>query len=243
MGGTAALHGEDPEFRFVLVHATDGSGGDIPPGFPATRETLGSIRRTECEAAWRAHGRVPDRHEWLDIEDGAVDQVPFDELVETIATILDEEEPAVVSTFGPDGITGHPDHIRIGAATDAAFMRFAGSGRNGFQRLLHGALPQSIFERLNEVRVAGGRPSYEPAETYHLRGVPDDQIGLVVDCRPVADRIVAGLLEHRSQLHVMADDPTDTARWARLVSREWSIVAWPPRPPGTPILADVFEGL
>ena len=233
MGGTVALHDADPEFRFVLVHATDGSGGDIPPGFPATRETLGSIRRAECEAAWRvarsgARSSRVARHRGR----GELDQVPFDDLVETIATILDEEEPAVVSTFGPDGITGHPDHITIGAATDAAFMRFAGSGRNGFKRLLHGALPQSIFERLNEVRVAGGDRRTSRAEMYHLRGVPDDQVGLVVDCRPVADRIVAGLLEHRSQLHVMADDPTDTARWARLVSREWSIVAWPPRPPG-----------
>ena len=243
MAGTVALHGDDPEFRYVLVHVTDGGAGDIQPGFPATRDTLGRIRRAECEAAWRAHGRVPDRHEWLDYEDGEVDQVPFDELVDTIATILDEEQPTVVATFGPDGITGHPDHVAVGAATDAAFLRFAGTGRSGFKRLLHGALPQSIFERLNDRRTAGGRPPYDPTQTYHLRGVPDEEIGLVVDCRPVADRIVAGLQEHRSQHHVMADDPADSEGWARLVSREWSIVAWPPRPAAAPMLTDVFEGL
>jgi hypothetical protein len=43
--------------------------------------------------------------------------------------------------------------------------------------------------------------------------VPDERIGIVVDCRPVADRIVAGLGEHRSQHHVMSDDPSDTERW------------------------------
>lgn len=38
---------DDPGFRFVLVHATDGAGG-----------------------------RTPDRHEWLGSVDGAVDRVP-----------------------------------------------------------------------------------------------------------------------------------------------------------------------
>jgi N-acetylglucosamine malate deacetylase 2 len=31
--------------------------------------------------------------------------------------------PHVVVTFGPDGITGHPDHLAIGAATTLAFAR------------------------------------------------------------------------------------------------------------------------
>ena len=69
------------------------------------------------------------------------------------------------------------------------------------------------------------------------------RIGITVDCRPVADRKVAGLGEHRSQHHVMSDDPSDTERWKRLVGREWWVVAWPERPPGAPMLGDIFEGL
>jgi hypothetical protein len=75
------------------------------------------------------------------------------------------------------------------------------------------------------------------------RGVPDERIGIVVDCRPVADRIVAGLGEHRSQHHVMSDDPSDTERWKRVVGRESWVVAWPERPAGAPMLTDLFEGL
>ena len=119
--GSVALHADDPDFRFILVHATFGEHGEIREGFPATRQTLGSIRRAEDEAAWRALGRVPDRHEWLGLPDGGVADVPFDEVVAAVARILDEEDPAVVVTFGPDGIFGHPDHIAIGAATDEAF--------------------------------------------------------------------------------------------------------------------------
>ena len=243
VAGTVALHAAEPGFRFVLVHATDGGRGDIRPGFPATRETLGEVRRGECASAWRTLGRPPDRHEWLGFPDGEVGDVPFSRLVDPIADVLEEECPDVVLTFGPDGIFGHPDHIAVGAATDAAFLRFAGTGRPGFRRLLHGAVPQSVFERWNRQRAELGLYVFDPSRTYHMRGVPDEQIGIEVDCRGVADRIVAGLREHRSQLHVMSDEPIDTERWARRVSREWSVVVWPPRHATEGLLTDVFDGL
>ena len=141
--GSVALHAADPDFRFVLIHATDGGAGDIREGFPATRQNLGAIRRAECAAAWRAVGRRPDRHEWLGYPDGEVGRVDLGELSNRITAILEQEAPDVVATFGPDGITGHPDHIAVGAATDAAFARLAGTGRPGFKRLLHRVLPQS----------------------------------------------------------------------------------------------------
>lgn len=243
IAGTVALHADDPEFRFVLVLATDGGAGDIREGFPATRETLGAIRRGEDEAAWRALGRVPDWHEWLGYQDGAVSDVPPEELTERVAAILTEERPDVVATFGPDGIFGHPDHIAIGAATDAAFHRLAPHADRGFRRLCHGAVPESVFQRWNSQRASMGLYVFDPTRTYHMRGVPDEGIGITVDTRPVADRVVAGLGEHRSQHHVMSDDAADTRRWERLVSREWWVVAWPERPAGAPMLTDLFEAL
>ena len=150
--GSVALHADETDFRFVLIHATFGEQGEIRDGLGATRETLGSIRRAEDEAAWRAHGRAPDRHEWLGLPDGGVADVPFDDVVAAVARILEEEDPAVVVTFGPDGIFGHPDHIAIGAATDEAFARLRSKDGSGFQRLAHGAVPQSVFERWNRQR-------------------------------------------------------------------------------------------
>ena len=67
VAGTVALHAADPGFRFILIHATDGGRGDIREGFPATRESLGRIHRREGEEGWRALGRSPDRHEWLEL--------------------------------------------------------------------------------------------------------------------------------------------------------------------------------
>lgn len=241
--GSVALHADEPDFRFVLVHATAGEQGDIREGFPATRQTLGAVRRAEDDAAWRALGRVPDRHEWLALPDGGVADVPFEDVVTAVARILDEEEPAVVVTFGPDGIFGHPDHVAIGAATDEAFVRLRAEHRPGFRRLAHGAVPQSVFERWNRQRAELGLFTFDPTQTYHMRGVPDEQIRVTVDCREVTSRIVAGLREHRSQLHVMSDDPTNTDQWERRLRREWYTIAWPPVEPEAPMLTDLFDGL
>ncbi len=243
LAGSVALHAADPAFRFVLVHATDGAAGEIPPGFPATRESLGAVRRGECRNAWRALGRVPDRHVWLDYADGAVSEVPFEELVSRIAALLDEEHPDVVATFGPDGITGHPDHITVGLAADEAFHRGRAAGSPGLRRLLHGALKASTFERWNAARVRAGKEAWDPSRVYHLRGVPDELIGLEVDTTVVADRIVAGLSQHRSQLHLISDPTRSAANWRRTVGREFFVVAWPPRTSDDPVLHDIFEGL
>lgn len=241
--GTVALHALDAGFRFVLIHATDGEAGEIREGFPATPATLGAIRRAECAAAWRAVGREPDRHEWLGYPDGRLADVPAAELTDRIAAVLQDEAPDVVATFGPDGITGHPDHIAVGAATDAAFARLAGSEVPAVRRLLHHVLPQTVFDRWQEQRRALDLPVFDPARTYHGRGVPDEEVGLVVDCSDVAPRIVAGILEHRSQLHVMADTPLDRHRLERIVRREWASVISPARAPSDPVLTDIFDGI
>ena len=163
--------------------------------FPPRARRL-AARQAEDEAAWQALGRLPDRHEWLALPDGGVSSVPFDDVVAMVERILVEEQPAVVATFGPDGISGHPDHVTIGAATDAAFARVHDRGGSGFQRLLHSAVPQSVVDRWNRRRAGLGLFEFDPTEVYHLRGVPDEQIGITVDCRAVAGRIGAGLREH-----------------------------------------------
>ncbi|MDX6232781.1 MAG: N-acetylglucosamine malate deacetylase 2, partial [Nocardioidaceae bacterium] len=70
-----------------------------------------------------------------------------------------------------------------------------------------------------------------------------EQIGVTVDCRAVADRIGAGLREHRSQHHVMSDDPDNSEQWDKRIKDEWHVVAWPTPEPGAPMLTDLFDGL
>ena len=54
---------------------------------------------------------------------------------------------------------------------------------------------QSVFDRWQRQRTALGLPVFDPTQTYHGRAVPDGEIGMEVDCRSVAERVVAGILE------------------------------------------------
>jgi hypothetical protein len=104
-------------------------------------------------------------------------------------------------------------------------------------------MPESVFARWNESRARRGLATWDPSAVYHLRGVPDEQIGISVDVSSVADRVVAGLREHRSQQHVITEEGVSDERWSRAASREHLVIAWPERPVGGPRLASVFEGL
>ena len=241
--GSIALHERDPGFRFILVLATDGAAGQISRGVEATRETLGAWRRTESANAWRAHGTIPVRHEWLGYQDGHVHEVDPAELSGRVHQILAEERPQIVATFGPDGITGHRDHIAIGRATDAAFESARAIPGPGLRRLVHGAMRASVYQRWNAARVRDGLTAWNPLLEFHLRPVPDEMIGIEVDTSIVAHRILAGLREHRSQRDVLMDPGRDEAAWLRALGREPSVLAWPPRQPGAAVLSDLFEGL
>ncbi len=241
--GTVAMHRDDPRFRLVVLHATDGGGGEVAAGVSVSHDGLGPQRRREDDAAWAAVGRVPDRHDWLGYADGHVASVAHERLVIQISEFLEQERPDVVVTFGPDGITGHPDHIAVGAATDAAFHRVRASPGPGLRRLLHCAIRESLFERHQQWRTRNGRERWDPTALYHLRGTPDELIDIDVDTQSVANLIVAGLKEHVTQRDVIFDPRGSDAEWSRYAKREFHVQAWPPRADGSAVLADVFDAL
>lgn len=244
--GLIALHRDDPELRFVLVHATDGGAGAIAPGSGATRETLGEVRRAEDVAGWQVVGRPPDRHEWLGLEDGALAELEPTVLEGLILPILAEERPDVVLTFGPDGITGHPDHVAVGAATTSVFLdlvgRPASADAPGLRRLFHGAYPRSVLDRVNGRRVAAGLPAWDPTQLYHPRGVPDENIACTVDQREVVPVVREAFRAHRSQWASPWTEQ-DEAGWVTAAGESHLVQAWPPRRPGQPKLTDPFDGL
>lgn len=240
--GTVALHADDPDFRFVLVHVTSGEAGPIAEGSGATRETLGAVREEEDRRSWIALGREPDRHEWFRLPDHGVADQAYAGLVERIAEVLRQERPDVVITFGPEGVTAHPDHITVGLAASEAFHHVRGESMGGFCRLLHNSLPASWIAGWNRRMVEAGREPFDPTQLYHPRGVPDETIGVIVDCGPVVERKLAALLEHRTQADDIGEEMSEGEQRAAL-GRETFVIAWPPCEPGAPVLTDVFEGL
>lgn len=128
--------------RVVCVHATLGEHGtDDPRRWPPER--LGPHRLAELAVALGALGVAES--EVLGYPDGGCDQVDDHRAVAALVATIERVEPDVIVTFGPDGITGHPDHIAVGRWTTAAWTSAGGS------RLLYATSTESFMARFREV--------------------------------------------------------------------------------------------
>jgi N-acetyl-1-D-myo-inositol-2-amino-2-deoxy-alpha-D-glucopyranoside deacetylase len=241
VSGTVSLLGDDPTLRFVLVLATDGDAGEIAPDVPVIRAQLARHRRAEDATSWRTLGRVPDRVVGLGLPDGGIDRLLCGVLADLVEGVLAEERPDVVVTFGPDGLTGHADHVCVGAATTAAFRRLSARGGPGLHRLLHTGIPRTRFEAWNH-DLAAGLPTWDPALPYRFRWIPDTAVDIDVDCASVAGRGVAGVRAHRSQWSYATVPAAADAPLAASLARESWTVAWSDTPLAAPA-TDVFAGL
>jgi LmbE family N-acetylglucosaminyl deacetylase len=61
----------------------------------------------------------------LDYAEEGLSGIDFDELVGRIVQPIRMHRPEVILSFGPEGVSGDPDHVIVGRATAAAFERAA----------------------------------------------------------------------------------------------------------------------
>jgi LmbE family N-acetylglucosaminyl deacetylase len=121
-GSLALAHASGATTRLLV--ATRGEAG-TPDGVPDV--SFGDTREAELICAAREIGL--DEVSVLDgYPDGGVADQPFDALVDEIAAWLSDRRPTAIITFGPHGVTGHPDHVVVGNATRWAVERLADSG-------------------------------------------------------------------------------------------------------------------
>ena len=144
-GGLMAM-ARDNGSRVVCVTATRGElGTPDPVAWPPHR--LATARTGELARCLEILGVT--EHHWLGYRDGECATVHAADAVAQLCGVIGRVGPDTVLTFGPDGITGHPDHQAVSAWTAAAFDRAAPSGA----RLLHAAVAQRRAPRwsaLNE---------------------------------------------------------------------------------------------
>jgi LmbE family N-acetylglucosaminyl deacetylase len=238
VAGTVAQHA-DEDIEVVVILATSGDAGQIADPGLATPENLGAVREEEDRASWSEVG-VPVVHHFLRYPDGGLDAVPREELVSRIEDLLRASAPDVVATFGPEGVTGHADHVTVGEAATEAFHRCRTPAAGGFERLLYSAIPQSMMDHWAELMRARGIEPPDPTQPFQPRGVTDERFGVMVDCSAAYERKLAALRRHRTQGE-MQDIPYDL--WPEVLGAEDFVLAWPERRPDDPVLADVFEGL
>ena len=146
-GGTFAKYASaGAEVRVVSL--TRGGAGQIRDANAATRSTLEAVREKELEAAGNELGLTETR--CLDHPDGGLSGIDSQVLVRVASELINELDPDVVITFGPDGFSGHPDHVAVGAAVTAACYELRSSTSI---RLFHCHLPRSrmlLRDRLAE---------------------------------------------------------------------------------------------
>lgn len=94
----------------ACVTATKGElGVQDESRWPADR--LGEIRAIELKQAYEVLGI--NHHHWMDYPDGGCASADIAEASERLAGIIDDYKPDTILTFGPDGLTGHPDHQAV----------------------------------------------------------------------------------------------------------------------------------
>src|SRR5690606_32065718 len=72
---------------------------------------LAEIRTKEMAEALQVIG--VKNHHWLGYPDGGCQHIPDRAAVEQIAKYIHTYQPDTILTFGPDGMTGHPDHQTV----------------------------------------------------------------------------------------------------------------------------------
>jgi LmbE family N-acetylglucosaminyl deacetylase len=145
-----------------LVCATRGEKGarlDVP----ADMDT-GTARETELRAAAAITG-IRNIY-LLGYIDGELHTADADEVMSKVVEIMRQVQPEVVITFGPDGITGHGDHVAIGRAATAAFERLTGQD-GGPRKLYYATIPEGVVPNADELGIIT-RPGDEVTTTIDI---------------------------------------------------------------------------
>jgi LmbE family N-acetylglucosaminyl deacetylase len=157
-------------------------------------------------------------HHWLGHEDGSCQQVPVARGVAQVARLLRGVVPDTIVTFGPEGMTGHPDHRAVSAWTTLAWEAF---GRRS--RLLYATLTPAFHAEWGHLNDELGIW----AEIDDPPSTPPEELAVSLICRgELLDRKLAALRAHVSQT-TGAVEAVGVATYRQWWSGEWFIDATP----------------
>jgi LmbE family N-acetylglucosaminyl deacetylase len=175
-GGTLTLLAR----RGVRVHvltATRGQAGSCGDPPRCSRDELPAMREHELRCACAALGIEPPR--LLDYQDGHLAEADAEVIIDQILSVVREVRPQVMLSFGPDGLSGHADHIAIGRVAAEAFRR-----ADDVAALYTLTVPRSLADRL---------------EMTQVHAVPDESIALNIDVSSVWKTKLAAMRCHATQ--------------------------------------------
>ncbi|HEY3489774.1 MAG TPA: PIG-L deacetylase family protein [Candidatus Deferrimicrobiaceae bacterium] len=190
-GGTIARYAREG-VSIRLATATRGEAGQLGDPPLTDRAGLGALRERELHAAAAVLGI--DAVEIFGFGDGKLASTPFESIVARATAAIRRFRPHVVIGFGPDGVSGHPDHTVMCNVAAAAFEAAADSGR--FPELAASGIPAWKALKLYRFEVA---QAVFDAWGVPLRGVPADTLTTFIDTSAVIDVKTEAFYCHRTQ--------------------------------------------
>lgn len=184
-GGALALAARNTHVKIIV--ATRGEKGRSHIDYEISDNDLANMREKELARAVSILG-VKDC-DVLDYKDGGLDKVDEEEIIDRLADAIRTFNPHSIITFGPDGISGHHDHIAIGKFVTKAIARL------GKFDLYWIARPQSLQNLIES------RKWKRTAHNYtEIPDVPytDDEL-IHVDVSDVVSIKSKAILSHASQ--------------------------------------------
>ena len=201
-------------WQIHLICATKGDAGMRGPH----EETadVGTLREKELDESSKIVGISSITH--LGYRDGKMSDINPGELEDILYKKLLELHPDIVITFEPNGISNHPDHMKICLSTTFAFQKYAHvvlsaeppGNRDPKRRLLHqkkplattivlpklyyACMPAGIVKFLIEKKVLPKESFGKP-----FRGVEDKTVTTVIDISKFATKKIQALKAHVTQ--------------------------------------------
>ena len=217
-GGTLALLARQGVRVEVLTftHGEAGSCGDPPLCAP---DELPTVRERELLSACAVLGIQPPH--LLDYADGHLHEADPETMIAHILSVVNEVSPQVLLSFGPDGLSGHLDHIAVGLWTNEAFRR-----AEGIAALYTVAVPQSLAQRL---------------DMRQIHPIADEAIALTVDVSSVWETKLAAMRCHATQLSSSPMMSAPIERQRLFFGREYFVRA-AMRGSAADFLPDVLKG-
>ncbi len=175
----------------TILTATYGEAG-VPDDDPRSPAVVAALREAELQQCLREVGA--DLLPIIGHRDGGCPDVPHEQGVAAVRRAFDAIRPHVVITFGPDGITGHADHLAVHRWVTDAWRR----SRQG--TLLYATLTDGFVARNRAMHERiGVFGDHEPV------GVPERVVALTISLDDdELDRKRRALAAHASQTEELA---------------------------------------
>ncbi len=108
-GGILAIAKENGQQVYCMTATRGEAGVQDESRWP--KSNLGSIRTKELEEAYGVIGSPG--HCWFDLADGGLKDIDDNHGQKLVEQCLVQSQADCILTFGPDGLTGHPDHQAV----------------------------------------------------------------------------------------------------------------------------------